>query len=109
MEYKQEKLILNGRIKLITELTEFRMGLWIYGFGLSDAVTNEEIIPLISFFNLDNLEEVNDALKIRFRIYPDGSTYYDVVVNPFLRNLVHRYKQYHTNDFYKIFTGKEYQ
>ena len=44
-EYRKERLLLEGQVKLIIDPMEFRMALWINGFGLSDAVTGEEIIP----------------------------------------------------------------
>lgn len=107
MENRLEKIILQGRIKLITELTEFRMALWINGFGLQDVSTNEEIIPLITFFNLDDIEEIGNTLKIKFRIYPNGSKHYEVIVNPFLRKFKYQNSEYHTKDFYKIITEEE--
>ena len=45
-EYRKERLLLEGQVKLIIDPMEFRMALWINGFGLSDAVTGEEITPL---------------------------------------------------------------
>ena len=45
-EYRKERLLLKRQVKLIIDPMEFRMALWINGFGLSDAVTGEEIIPL---------------------------------------------------------------
>ena len=109
MENRRDKIILDGRIKLITELSEFRMSLWINGFGLNNALTGEEIIPLISFFNLENIEENENILKIKFRIYPNGSKDYEVEINPFSKTFKYQNKEYHTNDFYKTFTGNEYE
>ena len=110
MEYKQEKIFCNGNFKLITELNEFRMALWINGFGLENARTGEEVIPLISFFNLDNIDEINEeVLKIKFRIYPNGSQYYVVEVNPFLKSFVYEGEIYSTDQFYSTITGKEWE
>lgn len=107
MDYKREKTILGARIKLITEATEFRMTLWINGFGLSDARTEEEITPLISFFNLEDIEEIGDVVRIKFRIYPNGTKYYNVEINPFLRTFIYQEKKYSTNDFYETIISKE--
>lgn len=107
MEYRKEKIILNGKIKLITQLTEFRMALWINSFGLEDAATGEEIIPLISFFNLDQLEEKGDTLKIKIRIYPNGSEEYDIAINPFSRYSTFKNQEYNTTHFYQIIMGEE--
>lgn len=110
MEYRQEKQLCNGNIKLITELTEFRMALWINGFGLVNAMTGEEIIPLISFFNLDDIEEIDGkVLKIKFRIYPHGSKYYVIEVNPLLKSFLYEGEIYSTDQFYKIITGEEWK
>ena len=75
-EYRQERLLLKGRVKLIIDPMEFHMALWIDGFGLSDAVTGEEITPLCHSYNLEHVEEVGDRLEIDFRIYPEGHVYY---------------------------------
>ena len=71
-EYRQERLLLEGQVKLIIDPMEFRMALWINGFGLSDAVTGEEIILLCHSYNLEHVEEAGDRLEIDFRIYPEG-------------------------------------
>lgn len=109
MENRKEKNILDGRIKLITELTEFKMSLWVNAFGISNAINGEEIIPIISTFNLDTVEEVENTLKVKFRIYPDGTKYYQVEINPLLKSFIFENKEYHTNYFYKTITGKEYE
>lgn len=73
MEYRKEKLFCKENFKLVTELTEFRMSVWITGFGLENAVTGEEVLPLFSYFNLDHIEELSEEiLEIKFRIYPSG-------------------------------------
>lgn len=108
MKYRKEKMFCNGNIKLITDLNEFKMSLWITGFGLENVMTGEEIIPVISIFNLDDIEEVDEeVLKIKFRIYPNGSQHYEVEVNPFLKSFVYEEKIYSTDNFFKTFTGKE--
>ncbi|GAA4153147.1 hypothetical protein GCM10022217_08490 [Chryseobacterium ginsenosidimutans] len=110
MEYRQEKMFCKGKFKLITELNEFRMALWINGFGLENALTGEEIIPVISIFNLDDIEEVNEeVLKIKFRIYPNGLQHYAVEINPFLKSFVYEDKIYSTDNFLKTITGEEWK
>ena len=59
-EYRQERLLLKGQVKLIIDPMEFRMALWIDGFGLSDAVTGEEITPLCHSYNLEHVEEAGN-------------------------------------------------
>ncbi|MFY7816351.1 MAG: hypothetical protein ACOVRK_14310 [Chryseobacterium taeanense] len=108
MQYRQEKIFCNGNFKLITEMNEFRMALWINGFGLENAVTGEEIIPLISYFNLDEIVEVDESvLKIKFRIYPDGSKDYSVEVHPFSKRFEYEGVIYSTDHFYKTITGED--
>lgn len=103
-------MVCNGNFKLITDLNEFRMSLWINGFGLENALTGEEIIPVTTIFNLDDIEEIDgEVLKIRFRIYPDGSTYYAVEINPFLKSFVYEGETYPTDVFFKTITGEEWE
>lgn len=109
MQYRQEKIFCNGNFKLITEMNEFRMSLWVNGFGLENALTGEEIIPLIAHFNLDHIDEVDEkVLKITFRIYPDGSRYYSVEVDPFSKRFEYEGRMYSTDDFYKTITGEDF-
>ena len=63
-EYRKERLLLKRQVKLIIDPMEFRMALWINGFGLSDAVTGEEIIPLCHSYNLEHMEEAGNRLEI---------------------------------------------
>jgi len=110
MEYRQEKIFCKGNFKLITELNEFRMSLWISGFGLENVVTGEEIIPVISIFNLDDTEEIDEEiLKIKFRIYPNGLEHYTVEINPFLKSFVYEDQIYSTDNFFKTITGEEWE
>lgn len=103
MELKQEKVILNGKFKLVTELSEFRMALWINGFGVYDALTNEVITPLVHSFNLDKYEESDNVLKIEFRIYPNGSKSYQVEINPFQKVFRYEKQLYPTKKFEELF------
>jgi hypothetical protein len=83
--FYEEQPILGGRVILATEDNEFRMSLWVRGFGLKDAVSGEWLLELNSNLDLNNWEEQGDLLKICFRIYPDGAKHYDVVIDPFNR------------------------
>lgn len=103
MELRQDKYILNKKFKLVTELHEFRMALWINGFGIYNAVTNEEITPLIHSFNLDSFEETLDTIKIEFRIYPNGSKSYQVEINPFQKVFRYEKQLYPTKKFEELF------
>ena len=78
------------------------MALWINGFGLSDVVTGEEIIPLCHSYNLEHVEEAGNQLEIDFRIYPEGHVYYHVAVDPFARTFTYKGKVYSTDDFRKV-------
>ena len=106
MQERKEKLVLHGHFKLITELTEFRMSMWVNGFGLSNALTGNIVIPLILSFNLDDLQEHDDVLVIRFRIYPDGLKSYQVKVNPLLKTFIYEDKTYQTDFFSKLLQEK---
>lgn len=101
-EYRKERLLLKGQVRLIIDPMDFRMALWINGFGLSDAVTGEETIPLCHSYNLEHVEEAGDQLEIDFRIYPEGHVYYHVSVDPFARTFTYKWKAYSTDDFRKV-------
>ena len=80
---RSERLIFNGKFTLVTEGTEFRMALWINGFGLTNTSTKEEILPVMHSCNLDYFKEQGNMLSVKFRIYPDGMKNYQVEINPF--------------------------
>lgn len=101
-EYRCERLFLQGRIKIIIDPTEFRMALWINGFGVSDAITGNEIIPVCYSYNLEHAEETEDSLEIDFRIYPEGHVYYHVSINPFDKIFTYKGLVYSTDDFRNI-------
>jgi len=106
MNDRREKSILNGKFKLVTEGTEFRMALWIYGFGIQNAATNEFVIPLLHSFNLDRFEEEGDTVKIEFRIYPNGSKSYQVEINPFQKTFWYENQLYSIQKFEEFFRGQ---
>jgi hypothetical protein len=78
---QKEQAILNGRFKLITEFNELRSSQWVKGFGISDVKGNV-ILPLMRAFNLDDFEETGDSLKVRFKIFPEGSKQFSVELHP---------------------------
>lgn len=102
-DLKTEKEILNGNYKLVTELSEFRMSLWVNGFGIIKSDTQQEIIPLKSTFNLDDFTENEKTIEINFRIYPDGTTAYNVYINPFDESFVYLTKTYSLKNFNQDF------
>ena len=86
--YQDEYLIFNNQFKLITEDNEFRMSLWVKGFGINDANDNV-VMPLMSSFNLDHCEEAGNVLKVKFKIYPNGGKHYEVEIDPFNKTFVY--------------------
>lgn len=100
--YRKEILIFAGKYILITEETDFRMALWIRGFGIIDSSTKEEILPIIHSFNLDHFEEIDNILFATFRIYPNGSKDYKVEINPFEKTFTY------DNDVYNLSSFEDY-
>lgn len=88
---QKEQTILNERFKLITEFYEMRASQWVRGFGINDANGNI-VLPLMSAFNLDGFEETGDILKVKFKIFPDGSKQYEVEIDPINRTFVYEGK-----------------
>lgn len=101
--FYEELPILNGRILLATEDNEFRMSLWVRGFGLKDAVSGEWLLELNTNLDLNLWEEEGDLLKARFRIFPDGAKHYDVVIDPFSRTYKYEGKTAPLNTFSATF------
>lgn len=98
-EYRNERLIFAGKLTLVTELTEFRMSLWVNGFGITDSFTKEEILPVIHRFNLDHFEETGNVLFVTFRIYPNGLKNYKVEINPFEKTFTYDTSIHNLSDF----------
>lgn len=103
-------MIFNERFILVTEQTDFRMAIWINGFGIINGRTREEILPIMHSFNLDHYEENNEILYVTFRIYPDGLKDYHVKINPFEKTFMHNSTSHYLSSFedyfYKI-AGRE--
>ena len=102
-EHINEKLIFTGKFKLVTELTDFRMALWINGFGITDNSTKEEILPVMHSFNLDHFEETDNILFVTFRIYPNGSKDYKADINPFEKTFTYDTIVHNLSDFEDYF------
>lgn len=101
--YRNEHLIFEGKFMLPTEETEFRMSLWVKGFGLIDTATKKTILPVMSTFNLDHFEENGTILLVKFRIYPDGFKDYKVEINPFEKTFTYNATRHNLSDFKKYF------
>ena len=82
--YREEQPIFKGQYNLITEDNEFRMSLWVRGFGINDAEGNE-VLPLMRSLNLDDFEEIGNLLKVKFKIFPNGAKQYEAEINPFTK------------------------
>ena len=106
-DLRTEKEILNGNFKLITELNEFRMSLWVNGFGIVDGKTQQVILPLNTTFNLDDFTEHEHTIEIDFRIYHNGNVTYNVIINPFEKSFTYLTKVYALNDFNPTFFETE--
>lgn len=78
--FRSEEPILNGEYILVTEDNEFRMSHWVKGFGILHAKTKQWIIELNSSFDLQEYQEKEKALHVRFRVYPNGNKAYDAVL-----------------------------
>lgn len=105
----RETLYFDKTIKFTHGVTVYGHGHWIFGFGITNLLTNEEIIPIIPFFHLQNIEEKENTLKIKFRIYPEGDQFYEIEVNPFKKTFKYNNIFYSTEEYYKIITGKEWE
>ena len=102
-DYRNERLIFDGKFTLVTEGTEVRMSLWINGFGLTNTTTKEEILPVMHSFNLDHFEENGNILSVKFRIYPNGSKDYEVEINPFEKTFTYNATKHNLSDFKNYF------
>ncbi len=98
-----EKLVLNDKYKLRTQLTEFRMSLWVVGFSIFESSSNQEILPLEQRFNLDKWQEVDNKLIIEFRIYPYGIKSYAVGILPDSKTFEYENHTYNLATFHKFF------
>ena len=101
--YRKEHLIFGGKFTLLTEERDFRMSLWIKGFGLIDTATKKTILPVMSTFNLDHFEENGNILLVKFRIYPNGFKGYKVEINPFEKTFTYHATERNLSDFKRYF------
>ncbi len=100
--YRQEQAILNGRFKLITEDSEYKMSLWVREFGITDNSGNI-ILEIASSFSLDKFEEKGDQLKVYFKIFPNGSKQYVADIDPINKIVLYENKTIDLNHFAKTF------
>lgn len=107
LEDIKEQLFFNGKVKFTTGITVYGHGHIIVGFGVNNALNNEEIIPIIPFFHLQKVEEQEPFLKIEFRIFPEGNEIFKIEVDPFSKTFKYKNNLYPTNKYYKVITGKE--
>ena len=101
--YRQEQNIFNGRFKLITEDNEFKMSLWVKGFGIIDNTTEEEVLAFMSDFNLDDFKETGNVLKVKFKIYPNGAKQYEADIDPFTKTFIYNGKTIALENFANAF------
>ncbi len=102
-EYRKEHSIFNGQFKLITEDSEFKMSLWVRGFGIADSTSGKMILELMYSFNLESFEEIESILKVIFKIYPDGVKEYSVEINPFNKIFVYNQQIFALDKFAETF------
>lgn len=87
--FHEELPIFEGRIILVTEDNEYGMSNWVKGFGLKDALTDKWVLELNLDLSLENWEIVEEKFHARFRIFPIGGKFYDVVIDPFGKTYVY--------------------
>lgn len=85
--FREKHEIFNGQFRLITEDNEFRMSLWVKGFGIEDKNGNV-IMELVDSFNLNKSEEAGNILKVNFSVFPKRSAEYNVEIDPFQRTFL---------------------
>lgn len=103
--FRDEIGIFNGAFTLITEEQEFRMSLWVKGFGLSNH-TGNELLPFLSAFDLMHFEELGQTLKVTFKIFPNGAKIYEAEINPFLNKFIYQNKFLPLQDFELTFKNE---
>ncbi len=79
---KSKSNVLNERYEISTMLTEGRMSHWINNFSIKDNLNENIIIDLMNTnWDLVEIVEENNILKLTLRKYPNGNTYYNVKVD----------------------------
>lgn len=99
MSDRKEQEILNGKFTLITEFNEFKMSLWVNGFGIIENNTQKEILPFNSSFDLQDFTEKGTTVDIKFRIYPNGAKTYLVSIDLFEEYFIYLTKRYSLKEF----------
>jgi hypothetical protein len=101
--FRTEQPILNDRFLLITEENEFRMSLWVKGFGIIEAKTGTIVIPLLDSFHLIEFEEIEKGLKLKFEIFPDRGKSYEAEINLAGDFFIYNNEGFKLQDFYETF------
>ncbi len=104
--FKEEINIFNGAFKLTTEDQEFRMSLWVKGFGLGDQMGNE-LLPFLSAFDLMQFEETTQTLNIKFKIFPNGAKIYEAEINPFNQTFNYQGQELPLKEFKNTFKNND--
>lgn len=104
--FRDEISIFNGAFILITEEQEFRMSLWVKGFGLSNH-TGNELLPFLSAFDLMHFEELGQTLKVTFKIFPNGAKIYEAEINPFNQTFNYLEKEFPLKEFKNTFKNND--
>lgn len=79
------------------------MSHWVKGFGITDAATKIEILPIMCNFNLDHFEEIGNLLFVEFSIYPNGSKACKTEINPFEKTFTHATTTHNLSNFRDYF------
>lgn len=100
--FREEQLILNDKFKLITMDNEYRMSQWVKGFGVED-INGNEILAFNGSLNLNEFEEGENVLRVRFCVYPNREPEYMVDINPFNGTFVYEFEEFPLVDLKKMF------
>lgn len=103
----KETFYFEETIKISNGVTVYGHGHCIVGFGITNLLSNEEIIPIIPFFHLENMEVIKETFIIKFRIYPEGNQYYEIEINPFKKIFKFNNSFYPTDEYYKTIINSE--
>ncbi|MCU0434124.1 MAG: hypothetical protein MUC87_11765 [Bacteroidia bacterium] len=106
--FAEKHSIFNGQFILHTEDNEFRMSHWVKGFGIA-AQSGEMILAMNSSYDLEKYEEAGNVLKVRFRIYPQESPFYEAGIDLFEKIFSYNGNEYPLDIFHEMFgkLGKE--
>lgn len=100
--FREKHEIFDGRFRLVTEDNEFRMSLWVKGFGIEDSNGNV-VMELVDSFNLNQSGEEGNVLKVNFSVFPKRLPEYDVEINPFEQTFTFNGQIFPLENIKKIF------